>query len=116
MVEWLTCHQILLLAKFYPAGMLVRNFRPILMAQILWALLALSRGRLFAWCRGLVCGLRGFRSLRRSSRPLRGQPQRLAAVLRSTEAEIARIQQATGWDTYWKWYFRLSGLPQESGS
>jgi hypothetical protein len=84
------------------------------MAQVLWALLAVSRGRLFAWSRGLLRGLRGFHGLRRSSRPLRCQPQRLAAVLRSAEAEIARTQQATGWDTYWKWYFRLSGLPQES--
>ncbi len=116
MVEWLTCHQILLLAKFYPAGMLVRNFRPIVTAQVLWALMALSRGRLFAWCRGLARGIRAFRGLRRASRALRAQPQRLELVLRSAESEIARIQQATGWDTYWKWYFRLSGLPQESGS
>ncbi len=116
MVEWLTCHQILLLAKFYPAGMLVRNFWPILMAQVLWALLAVSRGRLLALARGLARGLRDFHRLRRSTQALRRQPQRLAAVLRSAEAEIAGIQQATGWDTYWKWYFRLSGLPQESGS
>lgn len=111
MVEWLTCHQVLLLAKFYPARLLLRYLRPILTAQLLWALMAMSRGRSFAWCRGLGRGLSRSYALRHSSRLVRGQSHRLAGVLQSAEAEIASVQEATGWDTYWKWYFRLSGQP-----
>jgi hypothetical protein len=29
------------------------------------------------------------------------------------EAEIARVQQATRWDTYWRWYFRLAPLAEK---
>ena len=112
MVEWLTCHQVLLLAKFYPRALLFRYLRPILAAQFLWAVLAISRGRWLAWARGFGRGIRRGPALRRSTLALRTEWQRLAAVLQSAEAEIAHIQRATSWDTYWKWYFRLSGTPQ----
>ncbi len=108
MVEWLTCHQLLLLGKFYPGRLLLRFAWPILVAQLLWALLALSRGRAVGWARGFVRGVARWRGTRRGSQALRKQPQRLGAVLESTEAEILRVQRATGWDTYWKWYFRLA--------
>lgn len=111
MVEWLTCHQLLLLAKFYPASLLTRFGWQILVAQALWAILAVSRGRTLGWMRGFSHGLGRFYALRRGSRPLRLHASRLAAVLRSTESEIARVQQQTQWDTYWRWYFRLAGAP-----
>jgi len=111
MVEWLTCHQLLLLAKFYPWRLFVRFGCAILAAQLLWAALAISRGRLGGWARGLVRGLWRFASFRRHSRPMRAEACRLAEVLESAEAEIARVQQATGWDRYWKWYFLLARPP-----
>ena len=67
MVEWLTCHQLLLLAKFYPWRLFVRFGCAILAAQLLWAALAISRGRLGGWARGLVQGLWRFASFRRRS-------------------------------------------------
>jgi GT2 family glycosyltransferase len=112
-VEWMTCHQLLLLAKFYPARLLLRNLRPILAAQLLWATLAASRGRGVAWARGLWKGVRGFARSRRASTAIRRHSERLAGVLCSMEAEIARVQQATRWDTYWRWYFRLAPLAEK---
>ncbi len=108
MVEWLTCHQLLLLGKFYPGRLMLRFGWPIMVAQALWALLAFSRGRAIGWARGFRRGVARWRVTRRGSKVLRRQAQRLGAVLESAEAEIARVQRATGWDTYWKWYFRLA--------
>lgn len=105
-VAWITRHQVLLLAKHYSGPMLLRFAGPIVAAQLLWALLALSRGRSRAWLRGMRQGLGDCWS-RRSAAPGRGG-ERVAAALRAGEAEIARIQAAVGWDTYWKWYFRLA--------
>lgn len=112
-VEWMTCHQLLLLAKFYPARLMLRFFRPILTAQLLWATLAVSRGRASHWARGFWRGLRGFSRLRRASASIRGRGERLGGVLCAMEAEIARVQQATRWDTYWRWYFRLAPLAEK---
>ena len=77
MVEWITCHQLLLLAKFYPTRLLMLYARPILAAQLLWAGLAVSRGGAWAWMRGLWLGIRRFARLRRTSRALR-RGERLA--------------------------------------
>ena len=107
-VEWLTCHQLLLLSKFYPLSLMVRFGWAICTAQLLWAGLAFSRGRGAGWARGFARGMRQWRSVRKGGRPLRRQAQGLRSVLEAAEAEIAKIQQATGWDTYWKWYFRLA--------
>lgn len=107
MVEWITCHQLLLLAKFYPTRLLMGYARPIFVAQLLWALSAFSRGRAWAWMRGFCLGIRRFGRLRRVSQGLR-DGERLAAILSDSEADIARFQGMTGWDAYWKWYFRLA--------
>jgi GT2 family glycosyltransferase len=111
MVEWLTCHQLLLLAKFYSPTLLLRFGWPIVTAQVLWALLAISRGRALGWTRGILRGLWRFRDLRKGSRSLRQDSGRLASVLESAEADIARVQKATSWDSYWRWYFRLARTP-----
>jgi GT2 family glycosyltransferase len=112
-VEWMTCHQLLLLAKFYPARLMLRYCRPILAAQLLWVTLAVSRGRAAHWARGFWRGLRGFWRLRRASESIRRRGERLGSVLCATEAEIARVQQATRWDTYWRWYFRLAPVAEK---
>ena len=108
MVEWLTCHQLLLLSKFYSGRLLLRFGWPIAVAQLLWALMAFSHGRAIGWARGFARGVARWRDTRRASRGLRKQTRRLGGVLESTEAEILQVQGATGWDTYWKWYFRLA--------
>lgn len=109
-VVWITRHQLLLIAKHYSEALLLRFALPVLAAQLLWAGLALSRGRFRAWLSGFLQGLQDCRShWRPSSRP--GE-EGLADALRACEAEIATLQQAGGWDSYWRWYFRLVGQPK----
>lgn len=106
-VEWMTCNQILLLAKYYPARLLRRYWRPILVAQGLWAALACRRGRAVAWFRGLAAGISRVRNLRRAASRWRADGMPLAKVLCDSERELLSFEQATGWDDYWRWYFRL---------
>ncbi len=105
-VAWITRHQLLILAKHYSEAMLLRFGFAVVVAQLLWAVLALSRGRFKAWLRGFRLGLGDCRE-RWQAAPRTGD-SRLAAALRASEEEIARFQQAGGWDAYWKWYFRLA--------
>ena len=108
-VSWITRHQLLLIAKHYSEALLLRFALPVLAAQLLWAALALSRGRFRAWLAGIVLGLRDCRAHWRP-RSRRGE-EGLAAALRAGEGEIAALQLAGGWDSYWRWYFRLVGQP-----
>ena len=105
-VAWITRHQLHLLAKHYSEDMLLRFGRAILVAQLLWAALAVSRGRARPWLRGLAAGLADAAPLWRAA-ARSGEPG-LVAAMRASEAEIAEAQRATGWDTYWRWYFRLA--------
>ena len=113
-VEWMTRNQILLLAKFYPAGLLWRFWRPILAAQTLWGGAAILRGHPVAWARGLASGLAGGPALRRSAAAWRANGNRLAEVLLRSEAELVSFQRSTGWDRYWRWYFCLAPCPKET--
>ncbi len=51
-VRWLTRNQLLLLAKNYPAGLLVRLAPRIAWFQVLWFLFSLRHGSSLAWLRG----------------------------------------------------------------
>lgn len=113
MVEWMTSHQLFLIAKFYPGRMLLQELWRITAAQLLWAAMSARRGQTKAWIRGAARGLRRFRPMRRDNGELRSDPMPLESALAAAESDIARIQQATGWDDYWKWYFRLTGMPPE---
>ncbi len=113
MVRLLTRNQILLLAKFYPARLLWRFWRPILTAQGLWAALALRHGHPLAYARGALAGLANSSQARRSGSSWRASGNKLADILLQSEADLVRVQRATGWDAYWRWYSRLAPLPQE---
>ena len=109
-VTWITRHQILLLTKHYSREMLLRFARPVGAAQVLWAALAISRGRSRAWLRGVALGLTEWRSRRRNeSGP---GAERLATALLAGELEIRALQERSGPDTFWRWYFRLAGPPR----
>lgn len=112
-VAWITRHQLLILAKHYSEGMLLRFGLAVVVAQLLWAALSVSRGRSAAWLRGFGLGLADCRAHWRAA-PRPGDRD-LAAALRASEGEIARFQEAAGWDSYWKWYFRLA-RPGRDGS
>lgn len=106
-VTWITRHQILLLAKHYSGDMLLRFARPVGAVQVLWAALAMSRGRSRSWLRGVALGLADWRARRhKTSGP---GAERLANALLAGESEIRALQERSGWDTFWRWYFRLAG-------
>lgn len=107
-VRLMARNQLLLVARHYPQDWRKRYGRAVLAAQMLWGLVAARHGRLGAWLRGKREGLRMFRQIRSAS-PERADPQRLAAVLLESEAEIRRLQSESGWDWYWRLYFALAG-------
>lgn len=111
MVRWITGHQLLLLAKFYPLRLLLSNSWNILVAQSLWSALAVSRGQALAWLRGLALALRSVRRARLDGRTLRTEPKRLADLLADSERELMSFQASIGFDSYWAWYFRLTLPP-----
>ena len=100
-VRNLARNQVLLVAKHYPTGLIWRYLWPILVAQILWGLVAARHGALGAFLRGKLEGLRLFGSYRTQSPPSRSVKQ----ILLQSEREIRKMQQRTGFDLYWRLYF-----------
>ena len=88
-------------------GVLVGKYggsKKTLVAQLLLGLLALRHGAFLAW-------LRGHRQAPGLTEPVYltdEQRTQLRAVLEQQEKELRELQQATGFDTYWKLYFLLS--------
>jgi GT2 family glycosyltransferase len=100
-------NQLFLVARHYPAPLLNRWLWAIVVAQILWGGVALRHGAAVAWLRGMLQGLRRFSAMRKSFTPLDGKA--LDALLRSNERLIRDGQTSTGFDSYWKLYFLLTG-------
>ncbi len=95
-------NRIFLLARHYPPSLLRRWMRPILVANLLWGVVALRHGRGLAWARGVAQGAAGFGRMRSAAPGLKG------AELAEQERAIRDVQAATGFDSYWRWYFRLA--------
>ncbi len=77
---------------------------PILAGQLLWGFVACRHGRGFSYLRGKLEGL---------TARLDGDSQAVAwatvtAVVEESEQHIFKLQQATGFDSYWRAYFWLS--------
>jgi len=105
-VRRMSRNQILLLARHYPSGLLLRCSWPIAVAQLLWGAVAFRHGSGLAWLRGRWDGLRGFSAARNNCCP--SNPG-LLQHLRANEATIRSVQEATGFDRYWSLYFKLTG-------
>jgi len=103
MVRLMARNQLLILARHYPRRLLWRWAWAILAGQALWGLVAASHGQGLAFCLGKWQALRQFRRVRQQAR---FHPQ-VEQILTRSEERIYRLQQATGFDRYWKWYFRL---------
>jgi GT2 family glycosyltransferase len=95
-------NQLLLVAKHYPRGWVLRYGWPVFVAQALWGIIALRHGALVSYLAGKVEGLRQFREAR--GKPCANFP----AILEQSEKEIREIQQLTGFDLYWRLYFALT--------
>jgi hypothetical protein len=100
-------NQIFLAARHYPPPLLRRWLWAMTVAQIGWGGLALRHGAAIGWMRGVFQGLRRFRAMRKSCTPF--DAVKLEGLLRSNERLIRDLQTATGFDTYWKLYFLLTG-------
>lgn len=99
-------NQVLLLARHFPSRLILRWLWPILAAQVLWGAVALRHGTAMAWLRGKWQGLRGFKAARRNCQRL--DAELLKKWLLENERRILDIQNATGFDSYWKLYFLLT--------
>ena len=106
-VRRLARNQLWLVARHYPSGWLRRYGWAVLVGQALWIAVAFAHGAGWAAVRGKCQAIRTFRAIRAATPP-DPDGRKLASLLQNSEQEIAAAQQATGWDPYWKWYFRLT--------
>jgi hypothetical protein len=100
-------NQLFLVARHYPRRLLWRWFGALVVAQTLWGGLAVAHGAALGWLRGVFQGLRHFRAARKSCRPF--DAAALDTLLRANERLIRDLQTSTGFDSYWKLYFLLTG-------
>jgi GT2 family glycosyltransferase len=99
-------NQLLLVAKHYPSEFLRRQAWRVLVAQLLWGLVALRHGAAGAYVRGKLEGLRKFGSLR--AQAARNDGRLLGAILAESESQLQAVQEQTGPDLYWRLYFALT--------
>jgi len=101
-------NQVFLVAKYYPARLLLRLAWPVVVGQTLWGLIAMRHGTVWAFLRGKLEGLTGFATQRRNAPATRIEPHRLLQILQESENEIRDIQRRTGFDWYWRVYLALT--------
>jgi GT2 family glycosyltransferase len=101
-------NQLLLVAKHYPQGLVLRWAWPILVAQTLWGVVASRHGTFFAFLRGKLDGMARFRAMRRNHLVSADKSDRFLQILQESEGEIRRIQRLAGFDWYWRVYFALT--------
>ena len=101
-VRKISRNQLLIVAKHYPRGWILRYGWPVFVAQTLWGLTALRHGRFLAFAGGKLDGIRRFRKGRGESCP------ELAGILQQSELNIRELQNLTGFDLYWRLYFALT--------
>ncbi|MBZ5578543.1 MAG: glycosyltransferase family 2 protein [Acidobacteriia bacterium] len=97
-VRRLARNQCYLVALHFPLS----HWWAILVAQLLWGAVAARHGRGLAWLRGKLQGIRGAAQLR-DTRDLTPPD-----YLSDCERTIYHVQQATGFDSYWRLYFLLT--------
>ncbi len=100
-VRLIARNQMLLYCKHLRFG----NPGPALVGQLLWLLLAFRRGAGMAALRGKIEGLRHYAAWSRD----RSGYEAVRMAVEESERTIRQIQSQAGFDTYWRWYFRLIG-------
>lgn len=97
-VRWIARNQKLLSRK--------HGIRGAWFAQWLWGILAARNGCLPAW----LAGRREGSALPAVST---SHPNpRMEEILRASERELYEFQRISGFDRYWRWYFRWAGVPR----
>jgi len=79
---------------------------PIVAGQLLWGVLAFRHAGGIAWLRGKLSGLADS-DYGDSSAEKDTQPDKLRAIIESSEQAIFELEQQTGFDWYWRAYFWL---------
>ncbi|HWE00746.1 MAG TPA: hypothetical protein VG345_16960, partial [Bryobacteraceae bacterium] len=102
-VRLLSRNQLLLISRHFDRALFRRCFWSIVVGQLLWGAVALRHGAFLPWLAGKLGGLRRFR--------LSAYPSaELESFLHASESEIRRRAR----DSYWRWYFRLTGHRSEA--
>jgi len=101
-VRKISRNQLLIVAKHYPRGWILRYGWPVLVAQALWGFIALRHGTFLAFAGGKLDGIRRFRKGRGEACP------GIARILEQSERDIRELQKLTGFDLYWRLYFALT--------
>lgn len=101
-VRLISRNQLLLVARHYPPGWVRRYGWKVLVGQMLWGCVALRHGAGLAWLRGKLEGVALLRATARQHH------HALDAVLAESEKTIRELQQGSGYDLYWKLYFKLT--------
>ncbi len=101
-------NQMLLVARHYPEGWFHRFGRAVFAGQLLWGVLALSKGAFLAWLAGKWDAFRIWSDVRKHSTHL--DADWLSANLDACERDILHWQGQPPRDTYWRWYFRIAGI------
>jgi len=101
-VRRITRNQIFLIARHYSQQMRIRCSWPILVAQVLWGAMAIGRGHALPW----ICGLREAFEVQPEPAP---HAENLHQLLTENERLIRAFQDSSGFDTYWRLYFLLTG-------
>jgi GT2 family glycosyltransferase len=108
MVRFVSRNQLLLVGKHYPKNWFRQYGRQVVWGQLLYGLMAFSRG----------CGTAFFSGKREAWKKLnqvqvleleRPNAEALEKFLGESEAEILRLQEISGFDRYWRWYFKFAG-------
>jgi len=97
-------NQLFLVAKHYPEGWWRHLGWPVLVGQLLWALVAVRHGQGVSYLKGKWEGLRRFGDIRGSAEP----GEAIVEFLAASERQLRRWQRRTGCDFYWRLYFALT--------
>ena len=100
-------NQLLLVAKHYPRGWFRHYGWAVFVGQGLWGAVAMRHGAGGAFARGKWEGIRDFPEMRRTAAPA-SERESIRRILKESEAEIRKLQQETGFSTYWKIYCALT--------
>jgi len=103
-VRWIARNQVVLTAKYLQDQARWR----IMAGQLLWALVAFRRGRIFSYLQGKLEGLRWAKARARLDRKSKKyKPEAVRVLLEESERTILELQRQTGFDWYWRLYFWL---------
>jgi GT2 family glycosyltransferase len=109
-VRRMSRNQVFLIAKHYPGRLILEAGWAILVAQLLWGLVAARHGAGWGWLRGKIEGIARFREVR-------GEPiEDLGDLLSRQEAAIQELQERLGMDCYWRTYFFWGGAKRHSAT